>query len=503
MLAFLRLQKFHIYGRLLIQSLSKKEGLFLDLEQKLQNHHLNCYPFHMPGHKRNVEVMGNTFPYHMDITEIEGFDDLHHANGILKECMEDAAKLWGAKSTFFLINGSTSGILSGIRALTKTGDTVLMARGCHRSVYHAIELCHLHPVYLVPPICQNLPIFGSISPQMVKKALQEHPDCKLVILTSPTYEGIVSDIASIAQIVHDAGAYLLVDEAHGAHFGFDAAFPMSAIRLGADIVIQSIHKTLPAPTQTALLHVCSARVPLAEVRRQLAIFQTSSPSYVLLSQMQRCVTLLQTNGAAYFTDYAARLQHFYHAVSHLSKLRVRPLKEDVIFDADIGKILIDTSHSNINGTTCADILRHQYGIETELSQPSYVLAMTSILDTEKGFLSLIKALCEIDQTLQYCTTNTALPLPPPPHAICSITQALEQPQETLSFSDAVHRTAADYVWAYPPGIPLIVPGEEFRAELLHYIQTLQNNGISVWSAYSHTAQIQVVRIFSAYSKPTS
>ena len=316
----------------------------MQLEQKLKNHHAQYYPFHMPGHKRNLEIMGNVFPYYMDITEIEEFDDLHHASGILKEAMDDAAKLWGTIATFFLVNGSTSGILSGIRALTKTGDTVLMARGCHRSVYHAIELCDLRPIYLVPPICQNLPIFGSITPEMVKQALQENPNCKLVILTSPTYEGIVSDIAN---------------------FGFDAAFPLSATRLGADIVIQSIHKTLPAPTQTALLHICSAQVSLSEVRRQLAIFQTSSPSYVLLSQMQRCISLLQTNGTSYFTEYVAKLKQFYHAVSHLRKLRIRPLKEDVIFDADIGKILVDTSHSNLNGTTCANILRNQYGMETE------------------------------------------------------------------------------------------------------------------------------------------
>ena len=475
----------------------------MQLEQKLKNHHVQYYPFHMPGHKRNLEIMGNVFPYHMDITEIEEFDDLHHASGILKEAMDDAAKLWGTIATFFLVNGSTSGILSGIRALTKRGDTVLMARGCHRSVYHAIELCDLRPVYLVPPICQNLPIFGSITPEMVKQALQQNPNCKLVILTSPTYEGIVSDIANIAQIVHDAGAYLLVDEAHGAHFGFDAAFPLSATRLGADIVIQSIHKTLPAPTQTALLHICSAQVSLSEVRRQLAIFQTSSPSYVLLSQIQRCISLLQTNGTSYFTEYVAKLKQFYHAVSHLRKLRIRPLKEDVIFDADIGKILVDTSHSNLNGTTCANILRNQYGMETELAQPSYVLAMTSILDTEEGFSRFANALCEIEQTLLSAFANTVVALPPIPHTICSIAQALERPHETISFSDAIHRIVADYVWAYPPGIPLIVPGEEFTTELLHYIQTLQKNGISVWSAYSHTAQIQVVQNFSAYSKRTS
>ena len=192
----------------------------MDLRERLRTYGAgNAYPFHMPGHKRQKQP-GSLFPYDLDITEIDGFDNLHHAEGILAEAMERAAKLWGSRKSFFLVNGSSAGLLAGIRALAKRGDKVLMARGCHRAVYHAVELCGLHPVYMQAAWVEEMQISGSIQPETVEKHLQEHPDCNLVILTSPTYEGVVSDIAEIAKIAHRYGAYLLVDEAHGAHLGF-------------------------------------------------------------------------------------------------------------------------------------------------------------------------------------------------------------------------------------------------------------------------------------------
>ena len=266
----------------------------MDLRERLRTYGAgNAYPFHMPGHKRQKQP-GSLFPYDLDITEIDGFDNLHHAEGILAEAMERAAKLWGSRKSFFLVNGSSAGLLAGIRALTKRGDKVLMARGCHRAVYHAVELCGLHPVYMQAAWVEEMQISGSIQPETVEKHLQEHPDCNLVVLTSPTYEGVVSDIAEIAKITHRYGAYLLVDEAHGAHLGFcEEGFPDTAVHLGADVVVQSLHKTLPCPTQTAILHVCTEQVDATEVGRQLSVFQTSSPSYVFMAEMDGCISLLE------------------------------------------------------------------------------------------------------------------------------------------------------------------------------------------------------------------
>lgn len=223
---------------------------------KLKNYSdSDYYAFHMPGHKRNLDLMDGTSPYRIDITEIDGFDDLHHAEGILKEAQERAAEVYHADETHFLVNGSTVGILSAILGTTEKGDSILVARNCHKSVYHAIYLNELDPVYLYPKFDTELGLSTEIDAEDVQKALEEHPKIRAVMIVSPTYDGVVSDIEKIAEIVHEAGCLLIVDEAHGAHFGFDPYFPESANMYGADLVINSLHKTLPALTQTALLHV--------------------------------------------------------------------------------------------------------------------------------------------------------------------------------------------------------------------------------------------------------
>ena len=227
-----------------------------DLLEKLQEYRAeDMYPFHMPGHKRKPLPFPN--PYSIDITEIDGFDNLHHAEGILKEAQERAADLYGSKECFYLVNGSTCGLLAAICAATKKRDKVLVARNCHKAVYHALYLNELQAEYIYPVITKS-GIQGQIEPEQVKKALLLNPDIAAVILTSPTYEGVVSDINAIAGIAHERGIPLIVDEAHGAHLGFGAGFPENAVRQGADAVIMSLHKTLPSFTQTALLHLCSS-----------------------------------------------------------------------------------------------------------------------------------------------------------------------------------------------------------------------------------------------------
>ena len=211
-------------------------------------------PMHMPGHKRNTEYfpqIGKVLG--LDITEIEGYDNLHSPCGILKDSMEDASRLFGAEKSIYLVNGSTCGILAGITALAGEGDKILIDRASHKSVYNALELCGAEPVYILPEFHPEYGINAGISAASVEKALKDSPDITLVVITSPTYEGVVSDIEQIAKICHIYGAVLMVDSAHGAHFGF-ADFPKSAVSCGADIVISSLHKTLCGLTQTAICH---------------------------------------------------------------------------------------------------------------------------------------------------------------------------------------------------------------------------------------------------------
>ena len=248
----------------------------------------DAYPFHMPGHKRRPGALGGALPEALDITEIDGFDDLHDPEGVLAEAMERAARLYGSKKARFLVNGSTCGILAGIHAAAPRGSTVLVARNCHKSVYHAIELLDLRPVYLAPRLDVRSGVAGSIDPAEVETALAAHPDAKLVVITSPTYEGVMSELPGIALRCRRAGVPLLVDEAHGAHFGLRGGFAASATGC-ADLVVQSLHKTLPSPTQTALLHWNSDLIPFEAVEHGLDIFETSSPSYPLMAAMHGAV----------------------------------------------------------------------------------------------------------------------------------------------------------------------------------------------------------------------
>ncbi|MCC8017096.1 MAG: aminotransferase class V-fold PLP-dependent enzyme, partial [Lachnospiraceae bacterium] len=250
------------------------------------------YPFHMPGHKR--QRLGDFLPEEIDITEIEGFDNLHHAEGILREGQERLARLFGADESFYLVNGSTAGILAAVCGCIRKGDRILIGRNCHKAVYHAAYLMEAKAEYLYPEPT-DFGIQGSIAPGQVEKMLAERKDVRAVVITSPTYDGVVSDIRAIAEIVHGYGIPLIVDEAHGAHFGFSEGFPQKAIALGADLCVESLHKTLPSYTQSAVLHMMRGDNPPAfganaavekadlrfearRVRLYLGILQSSSPS---------------------------------------------------------------------------------------------------------------------------------------------------------------------------------------------------------------------------------
>ncbi|MDR0491449.1 MAG: aminotransferase class I/II-fold pyridoxal phosphate-dependent enzyme, partial [Oscillospiraceae bacterium] len=258
------------------------------------------YPMHMPGHKRNADFSSG-LPYNIDITEISGFDDLHEPRGVLRDTSRLAASIYGSDRAFMLINGSTVGILAAIGALAKRGEKVLVAKYSHRSVHNAITLFGLNPVYLKQETDETSGVACDIAATDVELSLQTNPDIKLVVVTSPTYEGVISDIHSIAATVHRRGLPLLVDSAHGAHLGFSPMFRHSAVGADADVVVMSLHKTLPALTQCSLLHVSGNLADADEIARMLCVLQTSSPSYVLMASIDRCLNLLASDSAALFS----------------------------------------------------------------------------------------------------------------------------------------------------------------------------------------------------------
>lgn len=445
------------------------------------------YPFHMPGHKRKDITNDDLLPYNIDLTEIDGFDNLHNACGCIKEIEKKAEKLYCVNRAFLLVNGATGGILSSIRAMTNYGDKIIVARNCHKSVYNAIELCGLNPEYILPEYDGNYGIFTSVSPQNLKTLLDNNPDTKVVIITSPTYEGIVSDIKSISDICHRYGAMLFVDEAHGAHFPFSEKFPSEAVKCGADVAVVSLHKTLPSLTQTALLLTNNSELS-ERLQENLSVFETSSPSYILMSAIEKCLDFISDNKAD-FEAYTNRLLDFYNDTKSLKKLLI--LYNDKLFlencfDYDFGKILISTARTNISGTELAKILREKYKIEMEMSYTDYVIAMTSVCDTDEGFSRLKKALFEIDNSLNKKEkTNDEYNFSEIPERSFNSFQKNNFNSEKILLKKAQGRVSLEYIWAYPPGIPLIVPGEVITDKLINQINILIENNIQINSTKNY------------------
>ncbi|WP_242939765.1 aminotransferase class I/II-fold pyridoxal phosphate-dependent enzyme [Roseburia sp. 499] len=461
------------------------------------------YPFHMPGHKRQSIDFPN--PYKIDITEIDSFDNLHHAEGILQEAQKRASDLYHTKETFYLINGSTCGILSAISAALPRGGTLLMGRNCHKAAYHAAFLRQLKTIYLMPAMT-DFGIMGSIRPQDIADALEKNPDIHGVFLTSPTYDGVVSDIRTIAEIVHAHNLPLIVDEAHGAHFRFAEEFPISALECGADIVIHSVHKTLPCFTQTALLHVNSDRVPLNSIKSFLGIYETSSPSYLLMASIEQGLRTMAEQGAELMGNFTRLLTDFYtqgKKLKHLSVFTSDFCNQNTCFDWDFSKILISTENTNLNGQKLYDILREKYHIQLEMASGHYVTALTSVMDTAEGFERLIEALLEIDRDID-CNSNgktssenavlTCQELYRIPLQKLTLNDAIEKAYDTILLKDAAGCISREYIYLYPPGIPLITPGEIITTELIENIALCKMQGLSVEGlADMQGEKIQVVR----------
>lgn len=457
----------------------------------------DVYPFHMPGHKRRALPFPN--PYTIDITEIDGFDNLHHAEGLIREAEERAAELYGADRSYYLVNGSTCGLLAAICAAARRGDKVLAARNCHKAVYHAVSMQGLAVEFLYPAITRG-DLQGQITAAQVEEALTKHPDIAVVILTSPTYEGIVSDVAAIAACCHAHGAALIVDEAHGAHFGFGAGFPENAVRLGADAVIMSLHKTLPSFTQTALLHCNGTRIDPGRVARYLGVYETSSPSYLFMAGMDACIDLIREQGAELFAEYRRRLDAFYRDTADLTQLHVmrrEDLCKEEAYDWDDSKLIIYAGA--MGGEALHQELLGHYHLQMEMVSADYVLGMTSLMDTDEGMRRLVTALHEIDEKNRRMAEphetaeenrKTELDGEVPEAGFTArmyrenprrmqIYQALDLPYREVPFDEAVGKMAADYVYLYPPGIPLIVPGEVITEEFIRHIRECRERKLNV------------------------
>ena len=437
------------------------------------------YGFHMPGHKRNQIRFGEGLPYGIDITEIEGFDDLHHADGIIKEAQQEAARLYGAEETKFLVNGSTAGILSAVLGCTKKGDQILVARNCHKSVYHAIFLNELEPVYLWPGFSRQFQLNTEISVSAVKAALTKHSRIKAVVIVSPTYDGVVSDIESIVEAVHERGIPLIVDEAHGAHFGFHPYFPENALKKGADVVIHSLHKTLPSLTQTALLHMRGEYIDKRRISSYLDMLQSSSPSYILMASIHECIRMLKEEKEQLFEPYVRNLDTLRKNLQNLKHLKLVQTEH-----YDRSKLVISVRHTDMSGRELYRELLEKYHLQMEMAAGSYVLAMTSPGDTKEGFARLEQALFELDAAAKLrenVQEDDIAKLPENPVICTSAKAALCGAKETtyLPVEKSEGMISLEYAYLYPPGCPMIVPGERISRECIKRLAGYQKLGFKI------------------------
>ncbi len=451
----------------------------------------NILPCHMPGHKRkSFGDLPEDF-VKIDLTEVEGTDNLHEPAGILKDAQDRAALLCHARKTFFLVGGSTAGILAAISAAVPAGGTILLPRGCHRSVYHALYLRRITPAYLETELT-TCGIPEPPSPEEVEERLVTCSEAAAVLITCPTYEGRLTKVRRIAEMVHAAGKILIVDEAHGAHLGWSSALPESAAQAGADLVIQSTHKTLPAPTQTALLHLCSDRVSEERIRRFLRIYETSSPSYPLMAGIDNALSFMEKEGDARIRALNGLCAELQQRLKDCKKIRLMPASKV----QDPGKVLILCDRAGVGGKQLSEILRRDYRIETEMSAPEYVLAMMTVADDAASFTRLGDALLDIDRRLalsaggenegkilpdtpQYADDRQEDPAdrifhacenalaeecgePALPEVILPLWQAWDAKAEEISIEEAEGRICGEFVCPYPPGTPILLPGERIR-----------------------------------------
>lgn len=461
------------------------------------------YPFHMPGHKRNPDTVNTDLPFDRDITEIDGFDNLHHPEGILKKAQETAASVYDTKECYYSVNGSTAALLAAVSATVPRNGQILVARNCHKAVYHALYLRNLIPTYVYPQMDPKWWINGGISSDKVERALAENPEIKAVLLTSPTYDGVVSDIEKIAEIVHRYEIPLIVDEAHGAHFHFSNYFPTSAAELGADLVIQSFHKTLPSMTQTAVLHNCSDRVDSRLIRRFMGIYQSSSPSYILMASMDACMEKMCSDGNEMFREFTKILEKARRRLSECKYIRlVSPeIGTAGVFDYDRSKLLFSTRYASMTGSELAQILLEKYHIQVEMETEHYVLALAAVGDSGEGFERLCQAIEEINQEEAQKkkekreteepkagrTAYTSL------SQFMSITEAMESESEIRKLEESVGRISAEFGYLYPPGIPLIVPGEQITGQFIRNMRIYMEEGLYLQGLEDYTNEtIRVV-----------
>lgn len=439
--------------------------------EKFLREHASKKPvsFHMPGHKGSgfykrfghEDFLDHFFDY--DITEIEGADNLFQREGIIKAVSEKYARLYGAKQSFLLINGTSCGLISAILATVPKGKKIIMARNSHKSVFNALNLAGIEPIYAYPELIEDWKISGAITSFEIEEKLRRNPDAEAVILPSPNYYGICSDIEEISKVVHKYGKTLIVDQAHGAHLNFFnnyqiEGFPLAAERAGADIVVNSTHKTLASLTQSAVLNVCSERIDIDLLEDKLQMMESTSPSYILMCSLDINGSILEEHGEKLIKEWNEHLKYFYEQAKEIDGLRVMENLEGL----DKTKINIDMSEKGYSGRQLEKALIEEYGIYAELNTGNLLMCMTGIGNVRGDYQALLKALKDL--------SNQPI----------EVSDNIEKPDiPKLKLLEAEGKVCLKAVIPYPPGIPLVCPGEIITKTHIEELYGMLINGEKV------------------------
>lgn len=440
----------------------------------------NSVSFHMPGHKgKNTLFNWGDYIPEIDTTETYGMDNLLEPREIILESEKAAAEVFGSMSTHYAVNGSTGSIYIALATITKPGDTVIVQRNCHKSVYNAMILNRLNPVYVYPTYNEDYHVLTGVDPDDIEDLLLYNPEVKAVVLTHPNYYGVCSDMERIAEICHNYGKILMVDEAHGPHMKFDDRLPLSALECGADIVIQSTHKTLPSFTQTSMIHVGTDRIDINKLRDRFQLYTTTSPSYLF--------TLSNETACAYMDgEGKERLRHnvdkSLELIEELKKIdRVEVFEGDpfdkTIKSKDNTKILFKLE--GVIGSKLKKELYEKHNIRLEMSDYYYALILSSLMNEDEDYEKLIDAVKDLSKTMAYEEVKNIRVKMPDPKIIIRPADAYYSGKKIVKLEDSEGEIVTSPVIPYPPGVPLLVPGEEITEEILEHIKFLKDSDLNI------------------------
>lgn len=447
-------------------------------------------PFHVPGHKKG-QGMDDKFKnfvgsnvLSIDVTVFKLVDSLHHPTGAIKKAQELAADAYGSDRAFFSVNGTSGAIQGMILSVVSQGDKIIVPRNVHKSVTAGIILSGAVPVYMQPEIDRTVGVALGVTPETVEQTLKANPDAKAVLIINPTYYGVAADIKSIAKIVHSYGIPLIVDEAHGPHLGFCDRLPISAMQAGADMCAQSTHKIIGSLTQSSLLQVRTDMIDADRVQQVMNLLQTTSPSYILMASLDVARMQIATKGKE-LLDYAIDLAEYARSsinrIPGLYCFGREVLNKKGAFGFDPTKMTITCRGLGITGFELDQLLADKYHIQMELSDLYNVLAVGSFGDTRDNIDKLILALGEISAQYRSVSPKPSgfLDIPDIPQQVLTPREAFSSPKVSISLRGSIGQVSGEFLMAYPPGIPVLCPGERITPEIIDYIEELKDAGLFV------------------------